>query len=124
MFCMDRNKAFRLVGNDDVAGAVVEDADDGAVGHGVAGQVAHALLGALAVEVAALELGQRGADAFDLADGGQRPDVVVDVFGDVDGDVAAVAFGPSFLPQIAGHFGHFFYFGRQTGAVVEYRFHD
>ena len=34
-------------------GAVVEDADDGAVVHGPAGEVAHAAVGAFAEEVAA-----------------------------------------------------------------------
>ena len=29
----------------------------------------------------------------------------VELFGDIDDDIAAVALGPAFLPKVAGHFG-------------------
>lgn len=54
------------VGHYLIMGAVVQDADDGAIPHRVAGQVPHALAGALAVEPAALQPGQGLAD-------GKRP---------------------------------------------------
>jgi len=43
------------------------------------------------------------------------------MFGNVDGNVAAVAFGPPFLPEIAGHFGHLLYFAGQGRTIIKYR---
>ena len=48
---------YNIVCDDDIAGAVVKDADDGTVLHGLACKVAHALAGALAVEIASFQVG-------------------------------------------------------------------
>ena len=74
------------------------------------GEVAHALSRSLAVEVAALQMGQGGADSLHLADGRHLLDVAVDETGDVHGDVAAIALSPTVLPKIASHFCDFLYF--------------
>ena len=47
---------------------------------------------------------------IDLEQGGQMDlsgvaYLVIDVLGDVDGDVSAVSLGPSFLPEVSGDFG-------------------
>ena len=92
---------YRFVGNDFLAGAVIADADDGAVLHGELGEVAHTLACAFAVEILALELWQCHADLLDGCDGGQLLALVVHELGDVDGDVATVALCPAFLPEVA-----------------------
>ena len=79
--------------------AVVEDAYHRAVLHRPACEVAHAFVGAFAVEVAALEVGKCSSDGFGFADGREGAYSVIDMFGNVDGNVAAVAFGPPFCQR-------------------------
>ena len=112
-----------VVGDDDVGGAVVEDAYDGAVVHGPSCEVAHALAGAFAIEVAAFQGWECDADGLDVADGWQLAYLVVYEVGDVDGDVAAVALCPAVLPEVSGHFCYFLYFLFQGGSAFEYTFH-
>ena len=49
--------------------------------------------------------------------------VVVDIFGDVHGDIAAVALGPTVLPQITSHFGYLLYLAAQGVAAFQNTFH-
>ena len=108
----------RFVGNDFVAGAVVADADNGAVLHGELGQVAHTLACALAIEVLAFELGQNHANLFHGCNGRQRLAFVIHKLGDVHGDVAAVAFCPTFLPEVACDLCYLVNHSLQTRATV------
>ncbi len=96
-----------LVGHDFVVGAVVEYADDRAIPHRAAGEVAHALLSAFAVEPAAFEIWQSSTDSNRLADSRELKHTVVDMLAYVHGDVATVAFSPSFRPKIACNFRDF-----------------
>ena len=118
-----RGGFHRSVGDDFVVGAVIGDADDRAVLHRPAGQVTHAAVRALAEEVAAFQRRQRRTDGVAFRDGGHAADRIVDMFGDVYGDIAAVALSPPFLPEIAGHFGHLVDFGCQGRTIFEYGFH-
>ena len=108
-----------VVGDDFVRRAVVKDADHRAVFHRSPRQVAHAAVGALAEEIAPFEVEQRHAERNRIADRGHRTDLVVGIGRDVDRDVAAVAFGPAFLPEVAGDFGDFGHPLGQFGTVFE-----
>ena len=110
----------RFVCNDDIRSAVVEDTDDGTVLHRPACQVAHAAVGAFAEEIATLQMRQCGTDRFDGRDGRHTANLVVHPFGDVDGDVTAIPFCPTFLPEITGHFCYFVYFCRQLRTTIQY----
>ena len=104
-----------LVGYDGIALAVVEHPDDAAIVHRPACKVAHTFARALAIEVSAFERRQCGSDAFHLADGRQGFDSIVHQVGNVDGDVATIALGPTVLPEITGYFRYlvdFFFQGR------------
>lgn len=67
----------RLVGNDDVCSAVIQDTDNGTVLHRPAGEVAHAFVSAFAVEVATFQMGKRGSNLLYFADGRQCFDFIV-----------------------------------------------
>ena len=113
-----------VVGYYHVARAVVEDADYAAVVHRTACQVAHALSGAFAVEIATLQRRQRNSYLLHFADCRHLLHLVVGEFRHVHGDVTSVALGPSVLPQIAGNFCYFLHFGAQSGASFQYTFHN
>ena len=83
------------VGDDLIVGAVPGDADDGAVLHRAGGEVPHPAVGALAVEPAALQVREGEADGTGPVKRRKGAEPLVHPFGDVDGDVAAVALGPS-----------------------------
>ena len=57
-------------------------------------------------------------DRFYFADSGHLTDFIVYIFGDIDGDITSVTFGPSFLPQISGYFGYFIHLFGQFRAIV------
>ena len=76
-----------------------------------------------AVEVATLQIGKGGAYLLHLADGGHRANLVVNEFCDVHGNVAAVALGPTVLPQITSHFGYLLYLAAQGVAAFQNTFH-
>lgn len=76
-------------------GAIVEDTDYRAIGHRIASEVAHTLAGALAVEIAAFDVGESHTDSHRLRDGGHGADFIIDMLGDVDSDITAVAFSPA-----------------------------
>ena len=42
----------------------------------------------------------------------------IDLVGDIDDDIAAIAFGPAFLPEVAGHLGNLVDALFQFGVVV------
>ena len=96
-----------LVGNDDIRGAIVEDADDRAIGHRPAGQVAHTLASTLTVEITALEGRQCDANLLHVADGRHTADLVIGILRDVHRDITTITLGPSVLPQITGHLCYF-----------------
>ncbi len=98
-------------------GAVIGDADHRTVGHRLAGEITHTLVGAFAEEIASLEVGKSHADRSGGSDGRHGADRIVDIFGYVDCDVASVTFGPSLFPEIAGYFSYFFNLGCEHGAV-------
>lgn len=50
---------------------------------------------------------QRQAERNRLAERSHRTDLVVHALRDVDRNVSSVTFGPTLLPEVAGHFGHF-----------------
>ena len=105
------------VGDDFVGGAVIEDADDAAVLHGFLGEVAHALAGAFAIEVLAFQIRKGHADGLHFGDGRHGLALVVHKLSNVDGDVAAIALSPAFLPKVAGDFGDLVDDGLEGGAV-------
>lgn len=118
-----RGGTHRIVGYDDIAGAVVEYAYHRAVVHRAARKVAHTAVGTLTEEVASAQMGQRDAYGHHVAYGRHLSDGVIHIFGDVYGYVAAVALGPAFLPQIAGCLGNLLHFGSKCRTIVQYRFH-
>ena len=101
-----RGGLYGVVGNDDVAGAIVEDANHAAIVHRPTCQVTHTLSCSLAEEVLSFQMRQCLANRFHLGDGWQRLDGIVHKLGDVDRDVTSVALCPSVLPQITCHFGY------------------
>src|SRR5574344_878103 len=98
----------RIVGNDDIAGAVVENAYDRPVVHRPSCQVAHALACSLTIEILSAECRQGCAYLYDIADGRQVSYLVVNHLGHVHRDVAAVALSPTVLPEISGHLSYLF----------------
>ena len=113
-----------IVGNDDIAGAVVQNANHRTVVHRPASQVAHALARSFAIEIAALQCGQRHTYLLHIADGRHLSDFIVHKVGHVHGDVAAVALGPTVLPQVACYFGYLFNLRFQGGASFQNTFHS
>lgn len=83
-------------------------------------EIAHAFVGSLTEEIASLEVWQRAAYRHGGRQGGHAAYLVVDMFGYVYRDVAAVALGPPFLPEVSGHFGHLLNFGGKGGTGVEH----
>ena len=69
-------------------------------------------------------MGEGGANGIDGRDGGQQLHSIVHLLGDVYGDVATIAFGPSFLPQIARHFSDAFHHLLQSRSLVQNAFHN
>lgn len=63
---------------------------------------------------------QRAAYRHGGRQGGHTAYLVVDMFGYVYRDVAAVALGPPFLPEVSGHFGHLLNLGGKGGTGVEH----
>ena len=112
-----------IVGNDFVAGAVVENADNRAVLHGPTSQVAHTFIGSLAEEIAALDVRKGCSDGGHGADCRHIAYLIIYKLGNIDGDVSTITFGPAFLPEITGNFGHLVYLAGQCGASVQNRFH-
>ena len=95
-------------------------ADERPVLHRSARQIAHAFVGALAEEIAALEVGQRASQRYASAYGGHAAYPVVDMLRDIHGDIAAVALGPAFLPKISCHLRDLLDLAGQCGTSVKY----
>ena len=108
-----------LVGNNLVAGAVVADADDTTVLHGLLSQVAHALARTFTIEILSFELRQHHTNLFHGCDGRHLLAVVVHIFGHVHGDVSTVTLSPSFLPEIASHLSYLVNNRFQFSAAVQ-----
>ena len=122
---MDRKMAGKLagghdglIGDDDIRGAIGENADDGAIGHGKAGEIAHAAARALAIEITTGEGGQSDTNLNGIADGGKGPDGIVDQIGDINGDIAAITLGPAVLPEVTGYLGYLQHLGLEGGMII------
>ena len=102
-----RSGFYRLVGDDDIAGAIIQDTDNRTVCHRVARQVAHTLLRTLAIEITSLQVRKCRTDLFYFADSGQSLDGIVHIFRNINRNVSAITFSPTFLPQITCNFCHF-----------------
>ena len=111
----------KIVGHDFVMCAVVGDADDAAVCHRVTGKVAHPLLGTLAIEPAAFQMGQFHPDRESLRDCREFTHSVIHILGDVHGDISAVALGPTFGPKVAGCFCNLPYGGFEGRSGIKNR---
>ena len=110
-----RSRLNRFVGNDDIAGTVIQNTDDRTVVHRPTRQIPHTHIGSFAIKITTFQVRQCYTDLFYFADSGHLTDFIVYIFGDIDGDITSVTFGPSFLPQISGYFGYFIHlFGQFT----------
>ena len=58
-------------------------------------------------------------DCNGFGNGFHCTDFVVNLVGDVNGDVATIAFGPAFLPEIASHFGNIVNFLGENFAIIK-----
>ena len=108
-----------FVGNDDIAGAIIEYADDGTVLHGALSKIAHTFVGSLTIKVASFQVWQRDSDRFDFTDGRQCFNCVVYILGDIDSDISTVALGPSFLTEISCNFSYLVDFRSQCWTIVK-----
>lgn len=106
-----------------IAFAIVENTDYAACTHGVPREVPHPLEGAFAVEIAAFQIEQFRAYGHNLADCRHCLHLLVGIFGDIECEVAAIALGPTFLPEVSGHFGHLVQCLLQGRTSFKYGFH-
>ena len=83
-------------------------------------KVAHAFSGALGIEIGALEHGHDLSDWLRWCERLEGGYFGVNKLGDVDGDVAAVALGPTFLPKVARYFCYLVDYGLKSGVIVLY----
>ena len=113
-----RSRLNRFVGNDDIAGTVIQNTDDRTVVHRPTRQIPHTHIGSFAIKITAFQVRQCYTNLFYFADSGHLTDFIVYIFGDIDGDITSVTFGPSFLPQISGYFGYFIHLFGQFRAIV------
>lgn len=97
---------YRIICDDNIAGAIVEDADDRTVLHRPASQVAHTLTCTLAEEVAALQCRQCCTNLLYFADSWQSLDFVINQVGNVYSDVTTITLSPTILPEITGNFSN------------------
>ena len=115
-----RGRRHRLVRNYLIMSAVVCNTDDASVRHRIARKVTHTLLRALAIEPAALQMRQDGSYRPRLGDGRHGTHFIVHMLGDIHGDVAAVSFGPSLFPEIAGSLCNLPYSSGKRRTVFQY----
>lgn len=109
-----------LFGHDRIATAVVGDTDDRHIVHRRGRDIAHSAVSTGHQEKMTAQVFNRTRQGDGFTQRSQGPDRIVDHIGDIVRNIAAVTFGPAFLPKVSGHFGHFGDTFRQLFVV----FHD
>ena len=117
------SRHHRMIGNDDIAGTVIQNTNHRTVLHRPTGQIAHPFIGALAIEIAIFQIRKSSTDLFHFADGRQCFYFIVYKFSNIQGDITAITFGPPFLPEISGNLCHLIDCISQCRTVFENWFH-
>ena len=114
----------RIVSDDDIASAIIQDANDGTIVHRPTSQITHSLASTLAEEIATFQCWQCCTNLLHLADSWQRLDFIIHQIGDVDGDVAAITLCPSILPEITCYLSNLIDLLLQGRTTFQYATHD
>ena len=114
---MNRQMAWQLgcrhhgiVGNDFVAGTIVQNKNDRTIVHRPTSQVAHSLACSLAEEVTTLQRRQDSTYLLHFADGRQRLHLVINKVGHINRNIATITLSPTILPKIASYLGNLIHF--------------
>ena len=95
-----------LIGNNLVTGTIGTDTNDGAILHGMASQVAHALACSLGIEILTFEAREHLAYLNGRDKSGKRCPLCICKLCDINGNIAAVTLGPTILPKVTGNLGY------------------
>ena len=103
-----------------IAAAIVADADYRSVLHREFSQVTHPSVSSLAEKPAAFQVREFLRHRHDRSYRRKRFQFIINVFGNIDNNVSAVALGPSLFPEITGDFRYLFNFAPQFRATIQY----
>ena len=113
-----RCRSHSLVRNNYVAGTVIQNTDHRTILHWPTGQIAHALISSLAVEITSFQIRKSYTDRFNFTDRFHLTDFIVYKLCDINSDITTVTFSPSFLPQVSGNFRYLVYFFGKSRTIL------
>ena len=112
-----------FVCNNLVTRTIIQYTNHRTVLHRPARQIAHPPVCSFTIKITPFQKRQCHLQPIHRANPRQPADIIIYPIGDIDSDISAVPFRPTFLPKISGYFGNFSYFLCKSFPICQNRFH-